>query len=222
MNISRLLTANRLKVSSLGVHKHAFSNPLRQNFTPLTLYSRPQYNFGYLQLIRPGFILGKLQKVFASRAGLYRFLVVCAGIHIVATFSGSMMEREVMMNVSDYYTNMGVKDNELFKMYGVLQKGSLQMKRGSLDAKFILTDFKNQVEVVYNGVNKFEFKEGETIVITGYTPDVKKKNHIICVDYMTKHGMEVDSWKDGSGYSRENYGLMKAQPNGMANFTRVA
>jgi len=44
-------------------------------------------------------------------------------------------------------------------------------------------------------VNKFEFKEGETIVITGYTPDVKKKNNVICVDYMTKHGMEVDSWK---------------------------
>ena len=84
------------------------------------------------------------------------------------------------------------------------------MKRGSLDTKFILTDFKNQVEVTYNGkyfyfnmksihnkigVNKFEFKEGETLVITGYTPDTKKKNNIICIDYMTRHGMEVDTWQ---------------------------
>jgi len=222
MNLSRVLNANRLKISSLGTQKQLFMSPLKPQFNSVSLYSRPQCNFGFLMAIRPGFIIGKLKKIFASRAGLYRFLVVCAGIHIVTTFSGSFMERDIMMDVSGYYTNLSIKENELFKMYGILQKGSLHMKRGSLDTKFVLTDFKNQVEVTYNGVNKFEFKEGETLVITGYTPDNNKKNHIICIDYMTRHGMEVDSWQDGRGYSRENYGLMKSQPSTMSNYTRIA
>ena len=72
---------------------------------------------------------------------------------------------------------------------------SLQMRKGSLESKFIITDFKNEVEVLYNGMNKFEFKEGETIVITGYIPDVQHKNRIVCIDYMAKHSMEVENWQ---------------------------
>lgn len=44
-------------------------------------------------------------------------------------------------------------------------------------------------------MNKFEFKEGETVVITGYIPDISKKNRMVCVEYMTKHSMEVENWK---------------------------
>ena len=69
------------------------------------------------------------------------------------------------------------------------------MRKGSLESKFIITDFKNEVEVLYNGMNKFEFKEGETIVITGYVPDVQHKNRIVCIDYMAKHSMEVENWQ---------------------------
>jgi cytochrome c-type biogenesis protein CcmE len=37
--------------------------------------------------------------------------------------------------------------------------------KGKLDTKFTITDFKNEVDVYYNGMAKFEFKEGETIVM---------------------------------------------------------
>jgi hypothetical protein len=46
-----------------------------------------------------------------------------------------------------------------------------------------LTDYKNQLDFYYKGHMKFEFKEGETIVITGYCPDKSKKNQIVCVEY---------------------------------------
>ena len=66
------------------------------------------------------------------------------------------------------------------------------MQRGSLDTSFIITDFKEEISVFYKGIAKFEFKEGETLFLTGYCPDIKNKRKIICVDYLTKHAMEVD------------------------------
>lgn len=100
-----------------------------------------------------------------------------------------------MLSLADYFANNFLKDNEIFQMYGVLKVGSVSLKRGSLDTRFTITDFKNNIEVFYTGAMKFEFKEGETIVITGYCPDIKNKNKVICVDYMTKHALEVENWE---------------------------
>jgi hypothetical protein len=36
-----------------------------------------------------------------------------------------------------------------------------------------MTDFKEEVNIIYKGIVKFEFKEGETLIITGYCPDLK-------------------------------------------------
>lgn len=54
----------------------------------------------------------------------------------------------------------------------------------------MITDFKSEIEVLYNGIksiklglSRFEFREGETIVITGYMIDTKIRNKIICLDY---------------------------------------
>jgi len=49
--------------------------------------------------------------------------------------------------------------------------------------KFTITDNKGSIDMFYNGINKFEFKEGETILATAYCPDIQKKANIVCVDY---------------------------------------
>ncbi len=81
--------------------------------------------------------------------------------------------------------------------------------KGKLDTKFTITDFKNEVDVYYNGMAKFEFKEGETIVMQAYCPDNQDKSKVIAMEYMTKHSMEVNNWKDQVSRSRDNYGLYK-------------
>jgi len=163
---------------------------------------------------KKGFIMGKLARIFSSRAGLYRFLFVCASIHIICTFSGSLMPRQLLMSISDYYQNLGIKEDELFKIYGVLKMRSLQLKKGSLESKFIMTDFKNELEVLYNGLNKFEFKEGETLIITAYVPDMKYKNRIVCIDYMSKHSMETENWEGPSNQGRGKFGMMMERDAG--------
>ena len=63
------------------------------------------------------------------------------------------------------------------------------MTRGSNDVRFKMTDYKNSIDVLYNGLNKFEFKEGSTVVLTAYCPYPMDKSRIIAIDYMTKHSM---------------------------------
>lgn len=43
----------------------------------------------------------------------------------------------------------------------------------------MLTDFDNEVEVFYRGETKYEFKEGETMVLTAYCPDISNRNKVI-------------------------------------------
>ncbi len=49
--------------------------------------------------------------------------------------------------------NQNIKDNEVFQIYGILKVGSIHIKKGSLETKFTLTDFKHEVDVFYNGNN---------------------------------------------------------------------
>lgn len=63
-------------------------------------------------------------------------------------------------------------------------------------------DFSNQN---FTGSSKFEFKEGETIILTAYTPDIKNKKFIHCVNYQISHGMEINNWKAKAEMDREAY-----------------
>jgi hypothetical protein len=63
------------------------------------------------------------------------------------------------------------------------------------------------VTVFYRGETKFEFKEGETMVLTAYLPDKKDKSKIIGIEYMTKHSMDGSLWQDKVGVERKTFGL---------------
>ena len=55
--------------------------------------------------------------------------------------------------------------------------------------------FNINLSIFFLGSNKFEFKEGETIVLTCYLPDKTKKNVLFCIDYIVKHSMELNDWQ---------------------------
>eukprot|EP01017_Pseudomicrothorax_dubius_P032931 TRINITY_DN435_c0_g2_i2.p1 TRINITY_DN435_c0_g2~~TRINITY_DN435_c0_g2_i2.p1 ORF type:complete len:206 (-),score=30.05 TRINITY_DN435_c0_g2_i2:169-786(-) len=172
-----------------------------------SLHFKSAARFGALSVLSRGFLVNKLAKVFASRGGLYRFLILCCLIHLTVTFSGSLfVDRSVIMQISDFYNNKYVKDNEVLKLMGIVKVGSVQIKRGSLELRFVLTDFENEVHVLYTGLNKFEYKEGETLVLTGYCPDIRQKQNVVAIDFMTKHALEQENWSSRSGVSRGSYG----------------
>lgn len=98
------------------------------------------------------------------------------------------------MSVTDYMSNDFINTESKFQIFGVLKVGTTKMQRGSLETRFIITDFKEEIDVFYKGITKFEFKEGETIVLTAYCPDLKERKKLIAIDYLTKHSMEAQDW----------------------------
>ena len=82
------------------------------------------------------------------------------------------------MPIEDYLNNTTIKENEKFQVAGIIKPGSIEIKRGTLDVKFVLTNFDDDLTVIYKGETKFEFKEGETLVLTAYVPDKKQKKKV--------------------------------------------
>ena len=81
------------------------------------------------------------------------------------------------------------------------------MQRGTLQASFTVTDQETSIKVNYKGKSKFEFKEGEVIILSCYMPNSTEKDKVVAIDYVTKHSLETNDWKEKSGKSRDNYGV---------------
>ena len=60
--------------------------------------------------------------------------------------------------------------------------------------RFVLTDFERDTSVIYRGELAFESREGESIVLHGYFPDVFDRSRLICTDFVVNHSLEVQNW----------------------------
>ena len=57
--------------------------------------------------------------------------------------------------------------DERFRLGGMVAKGSVQQKAGTLDIEFLVTDFKHTVPVRYTGILPDLFREGQGVVAHG-------------------------------------------------------
>jgi cytochrome c-type biogenesis protein CcmE len=60
-----------------------------------------------------------------------------------------------------------VQPGQRFRLGGMVREGSFQRTPGQLEARFVVTDFKNDVAVSYSGVLPDLFREGTGIVAHG-------------------------------------------------------
>jgi len=65
---------------------------------------------------------------------------------------------------------------------GMVKDGSISMK--VKEVKFIITDFKNEINVTYSGVIPNLFSEGKGVVAEGY---LKDKNFFLATKILAKH-----------------------------------
>jgi len=54
-----------------------------------------------------------------------------------------------------------------FRLGGMVNKGSVQRTPGSLEVRFVVTDFAHEVPVVYSGILPDLFREGQGVVAKG-------------------------------------------------------
>ena len=77
-----------------------------------------------------------------------------------------------------------------------MKPGTLSYDSYSDSYKFVGTDHQgNGINILYKGELKFETREGETVILTGYLPDVDNRTQMIAVEYLTNHGLEQENWE---------------------------
>jgi cytochrome c-type biogenesis protein CcmE len=93
---------------------------------------------------------------------------IILGVAAAAWLGLRAFEQNVMLfyDPTDISAKMPPAD-ERFRLGGMVAKGSVQQKAGTLDIEFLVTDFKHTVPVKYTGILPDLFREGQGVVAHG-------------------------------------------------------
>ncbi len=102
------------------------------------------------------------------RRRLFWVLGILAGVSV----AGGLALSAFRQNVTFYFVPTQVAAgkapaDESFRLGGLVQKGSVYRKPGSLAVHFTITDFKHQVPVVFTGVLPDLFRENAGVIVHG-------------------------------------------------------
>jgi cytochrome c-type biogenesis protein CcmE len=93
---------------------------------------------------------------------------ILAGVSIAGALALSAFRQNVTFFFDPSQVAAGkVPPGERFRLGGMVTQGSLHRLPGSLEVRFLVTDFSHQVPVVYTGVLPDLFREGAGVVAHG-------------------------------------------------------
>jgi cytochrome c-type biogenesis protein CcmE len=101
-----------------------------------------------------------------------RRLLWVLGIIAGVGLAGGLALRAFQQNVMFYFDPSKIAAGEVhsgqrFRLGGMVEKGSLVRTPGTLDVRFVVTDFKHSVKVRYDKVLPDLFREGAGVVAHG-------------------------------------------------------
>jgi cytochrome c-type biogenesis protein CcmE len=93
---------------------------------------------------------------------------IVAGVAIAGTLALNAFRSNVTFFFDPTQVSQGeVKAGEHFRLGGMVTQGSVKRMPGSLEVRFVVTDFKHDVPVSYTGVLPDLFREGTGVVAHG-------------------------------------------------------
>jgi len=119
------------------------------------------------------------------RRRIYFILLLLAGLGVAVGFSLFALRQ----NINLYYTPREVLQHKasvgaLFRLGGMVVKGSLHRVPNSLKVSFVLTDFHQDITVFYEGLLPSLFREGQGIVAQGR---LNSKGVFVASQVLAKH-----------------------------------
>jgi cytochrome c-type biogenesis protein CcmE len=101
-----------------------------------------------------------------------RRMVLVAGILAGVSISAALAFQAFRSNVMFFFDPTQVASGEApveerFRLGGMVTQGSVQRTPGSLDVRFVVTDFASEVPVLYSGVLPDLFREGQGVIANG-------------------------------------------------------
>jgi cytochrome c-type biogenesis protein CcmE len=100
-------------------------------------------------------------------------MTLVAGIVVGVGIAGALALSAFRSNVTFFFDPTKVADGEVkagqyFRLGGMVTEGSVKRAPGSLEVRFVVTDFKHDVPVSYTGVLPDLFREGTGVVAHGH------------------------------------------------------
>src|SRR5690606_36258283 len=94
--------------------------------------------------------------------------LAAAGLVVASTLTLRAFQQNMMfyVEISDVVAG-NVPEDRNFRVGGLVVDGSVRQQPGSLDVAFRLTDFANELPVVYSGILPDLFREGQGIIAHG-------------------------------------------------------
>jgi len=102
----------------------------------------------------------------------HKRLVLVLGIVIGVGLAAFLATQAFKSNVMFFFDPSQVASGEAppdkrFRLGGMVEKGSIAKTPGTLDVKFLVTDFKHTVAVKYSGILPDLFREGQGVIAHG-------------------------------------------------------
>ena len=113
---------------------------------------------------------------------LFILLILLTLILSVFLILKSLEENVVYFQSPTEIQNISEINEKKIRIGGMVKVGSISMEVKEI--KFIITDFKNEINVIYSGVVPNLFTEGKGVVAEGY---LKDKNFFLATKILAKH-----------------------------------
>ena len=130
-----------------------------------------------------------------KRIVIFRLLFYSSMILIVGTFLEANKSQDNELSVTPSHFMMhSTLAGQRFKLSGVIKHGSIAVKKGTLENKFIMTDFKNDIIVLFKGPLPPTFREGDMATVGGFLADVNNPSNFIATSVQANHEIQPDRW----------------------------
>lgn len=116
---------------------------------------------------------------------MYVVLGIVAGVSLAVGFAVQAFRDNMMLFFDPTEVVSGkAPDNRAFRIGGMVTQGSVVRESGSLEVRFMVTDFQNSVPVSYTGVLPDLFRECQGVVAHG---KLKAGGVFVADEVLAKH-----------------------------------
>jgi cytochrome c-type biogenesis protein CcmE len=138
-------------------------------------------------------------------------LLILVGVGGAVAFATTAFRDNLLYfySPSDVYAGKAPKDR-VFRLGGMVPTGSFKREAGSLEARFVLTDFHKDVAVSYTGVLPDLFREGQGVIARG---KLGADGVFIAQEVLAKHDENYMPPEVAESLRKEHDPLGKAKPS---------
>lgn len=103
----------------------------------------------------------------SQKRRLYMVMGILVGVGVATTFALQAFKSGIGFKAPTDVAAGAMQPDKRFQLGGMVKKGSVQRIPGTLEVRFTVTDFQNDVPVVYRGVLPDLFKENSGVTTNG-------------------------------------------------------